>query len=488
MAIRICETVAVPTLAGLRAARDASRADMVELRLDALREPIDVDGALADRRKPVLVTCRPVWEGGAFAGPEEDRWRILGRAFALGAEWVDVEWRARFADAPPPGTADRTVLSLHDFEGVPRDLPDLARQMRAAGPGVVKIAVTPQRLADLVDLKAVGAILGGQPRVLVGMGEFGVASRLLPAHFGSCWTYAGHGVAPGQLPVPRMVDEFGVRRASAATPIYGIVGRPVTWSLSPTMHNAAFRAAGIDAIYVPLPSMSAEDFVAFARAFPVAGASVTAPLKVDVLALVEEMDDVCRRTGAANTLKCEGGRWAAANTDAAGFLAPLQARMTLAGVRAAVLGAGGAARAVALALRSAGARVTLCARREEQARVVAAATGAQVGHWPPQPGTWDLLVNTTPVGSAPVVDDLPMAGPFTGRVVYDLIYQPVQTRLLREAALAGCETLGGLDMLVAQAQAQAEWWTGVRPADTLLRHAAMARLAQQHTEATAGVS
>ncbi len=484
MATRICETVAVPTLAGLRAARDASRADLVELRLDALREPIDVDAALEGRRKPVIVTCRPTWEGGAFAGSEEERRRILVRAFAAGAEWVDVEWKAGF-DVPLPGAVERTVRSLHDFDGIPRDLTEVARQMRATGAGVVKIAVTPRRLADLVDLKAAGSVLGDQPRVLIGMGEFGVASRVLASHFGSCWTYAGHGAAPGQLPVARMIDDFGVRRVSAGTPIYGIVGRPVTWSLSPTMHNAAFRASGKDAIYVPLPSTSADDFVAFARTFPVAGASVTAPLKVDVLAVVDELDDVCRRTGAANTIKCDGGRWTATNTDVAGFLAPLEARLALEGARAAVLGAGGAARAVVLGLTSAGARVQLCARREPQARAVAAATGAEVGPWPPTPGSWDLLVNTTPVGSAPAVDEMPFAGPFTGRLVYDLIYQPVQTRLLREAERAGCATLGGLDMLVAQAQAQAEWWIGVRPSESLLRGAAMSRLAQQHIEAAA---
>jgi shikimate dehydrogenase len=281
-----------------------------------------------------------------------------------------------------------------------------------------------------------------------------------------------------------MLDEFGFHRIGARTAIYGVVGKPVTHSVSPSMHNAAFRAARLDAVYLPLAAADFDDFLAFAGAAPLAGASVTAPFKVTAFERADECDPVTRRIQSVNTLRRDSGRWLGFNTDVAGFLAPLESTVRVRGMRATILGSGGAARSVSVALASAGANVTIAARRQDQARMVATLTGAAVANWPPDPATWDLLVNATPVGTAPshdvspLPDDYPFPG---GGLVYDLVYNPPQTRLLADAAHAGCRTLGGLDMLVAQAQAQFEWWTGQRPADRVMRDAALARL-QPSTE------
>ena len=170
------------------------------------------------------------------------------------------------------------------------------------------------------------------------------------------------------------------------------------------------------------------------------------------------------------------------NTDLAGFMAPLAGRLPLSKARATVLGAGGAARSVAVGLAGAGATVTLAARRPEQAANVARLTGAQVGEWPPAPGSWDLLVNATPIGTHPHHDQSPItASALDGRLVYDLVYNPPRTRLLADAAAKGCDTIGGLDMLVAQAQAQFAWWTGVNPPERSMREAALARLHETST-------
>jgi 3-dehydroquinate dehydratase/shikimate dehydrogenase len=290
------------------------------------------------------------------------------------------------------------------------------------------------------------------------MGAAGVPTRVLAARFGSCWTYAGDGVAPGQLPAARMVDEFRFRQVTAATAVYGVVGRNAAGSKSPALHNGWFAQAGLDAVYVPLQAADFDDFLAFADAIDLQGASVTIPFKLDALRRAARADDDARRVGAANTLRRTGDGWEATNTDVAGFLAPF-GREDVRGARAAVLGAGGAARAVVVALRSAGATPAVCARRADQAREVAA-LGANVGEWPPRPGSWDLLVNCTPLGgvSAPDASPLP-GGPFDGRMVYDLIYEPPETRLLREARAAGLATINGLPMLRAQAERQFEWWT-----------------------------
>jgi shikimate dehydrogenase len=244
------------------------------------------------------------------------------------------------------------------------------------------------------------------------------------------------------------------------------------------MHNAAFRAANLDAVYLPLAAADFNDFSTFADALNLAGASVTAPFKVQAFERADECDAVSRRIQAVNTLKRVNARWLGCNTDVEGFLSPLASAMKLTGKRATILGAGGAARSVAVALTSVGARVTLSARRSEQAQSIAALTAATIGEWPPTRGSWDVLVNTTPVGTAPHGEQAPLPAdfPLDGELVYDLIYNPAQTRLLRDAESAGCRTIGGLDMLVAQAQAQFEWWTGLRPGDRVMREAAMARL------------
>ncbi len=474
---RLCITVTAPTMAELRARRDAvPEADLVELRLDSVDRP-DVAGALAGRTRPVIVTCRPAWEGGSFDGSEEERLAFLSEALTLGAEYVDVEWAAASGAILRADGGRRVILSMHDFSGVPADLPARVRAMRGTGAEVVKVAVMTSRLADCLHLVPLGGS-ADQPTVLIAMGEAGLATRILPARFGSCWTYAGDGAAPGQVTARRMLDEYGFHRIGVDTAIYGLLGRPVAHSVSPAMHNAAFRAAGIDAVYIPFEAASFDDFTVFAEAMDVSGASVTAPYKLDAFARAHETDPTSRTVGAVNTLKREGRHWLGANTDVAGFLAPLAPLEAWQGMRATVLGAGGAARSVATALASVGARVSIAARRADRGAAVAALTGATIAAWPPPAGSWDLLVNATPIGTAPRVDETPMpTEALTGQLVYDLVYNPPRTRLLDAAAAAGCRTIGGLEMLVAQAQAQFEWWTGIRPDAALLREAAHARLA-----------
>jgi shikimate dehydrogenase len=301
---------------------------------------------------------------------------------------------------------------------------------------------------------------------------------VLAARFGSLWTYAGALGGIGQLSADALLDDYHFRALSESTAVYGITGGSVAHSVSPAMHNAAFRAARLDAVYLPFPAVSADDFHRFARALRISGASVTIPLKISLADYVDEVYSVARRIGAINTVRVDAGRWIGGNTDAAGFLEPLQQLVPLAGLRVAVLGAGGAARAVAVALSSTGCSIRLHARNRTQADEVAVLTPVEVGPWPP-PGSWDLLVNCTPIGLYPRVEETPIAkAQLTGRYVYDLIYNPPATRLLREAASVGCQVIGGLEMLVAQAREQFQWWTGTAPRPGVMREAALKRLAE----------
>ena len=262
-------------MAELRAGRDAATsADMVELRLDGVADA-DVAAALCDRRVPAIVTCRPIWEGGRFDGSEEERRRLLLEALACGAEYVDIEWRAIREDSGLGGFGDvvsthpsRVVVSAHDFGDMPADVCAQARAMRATGAAIVKVAITARRLSDtlpLVDVARDG------DAVVIGMGDAGVPSRLLATRFGSRWTYAGAGVAPGQMQASRMVEEFHFRSISGSTALYGATGKDVMRSNVPHRFNAVFVEAGLDAVCVPLCAADADDLRTFKSALGFAG-------------------------------------------------------------------------------------------------------------------------------------------------------------------------------------------------------------------------
>ena len=473
----LCVTVTASTTAELRKRRDAvSGADLVELRLDCVSDP-DVAGALKDRSIPVIVTCRPAWEGGSFAGSEEERKRVLGDALAAGAEYVDIEARAGFDDVIARTAGKRIVLSSHDFNGLPSDLDNCVRAMQSKGTEVVKLAVRIHRLSECARLLDVAARADRDNMVLIGMGEHGLVTRALASRFRSRWTYAGTLSGIGQMTPDSLISEFRFRKVDRSTSLYGVVGSPVSHSVSPAMHNAAFTATNIDGVYLPLPAVDVDDFVEFARAFDVRGASVTIPYKVALLDRVGKKSELSRRIGAINTIQTTKDGWFGDNSDVSGFLQPLAGRLSLDGIRASLLGAGGSARAVAVALASKGARVTVHARKPQSAAEVAALAGGTVGEWPPIPNSWDLLVNCTPIGMYPLVEDSPLPARFVrSGTVYDLVYNPQQTRLLRDAAEAGCPTIGGLDMLVGQARQQFEWWTGICPPVEVMRDAAVRKL------------
>ena len=521
---RVCVAVTGRTMSEIRRNRDAAEdvgADLVEMRLDTVDRP-DVAGALEKRRRPVIVTCRAEWDGGYFKGAEDERRRILEDAIAQGAEYVDIEARAGFAGELIRGRQGRgLILSSHIFGSMPADLESQWTALRASGAEIAKLAVESHSLSDTLRLMAlagrqVGESDPGTPgHVLIAMGGMGVASRILATRIGNAWTYAGDNVAPGQISLARLLQEFRFRELTPGTEIYGVVGNPVMHSLSPVMHNAGFKCLGIDAVYLPLLAADADDFLTFARGLGLSGVSITAPFKVALMSAADELEPLARRVGAINTLSRRNGRWYGYNTDVHGFAAPLLRRLETAGdlppeggshpsesgvapgesgvasgfsrkpdggaelpdagrtrLRASILGAGGAARAVAVALADLGAAVTVCARRPEAARELADLAGGAVGPFPPAAGSWDLLVNSTSSDGDAAVNS-PMAGAaLDGTLVYELLYVPAITRLMADARGAGCTTIGGLEMLVAQAEKQFEIWTGQAPPGGLFQQVA----------------
>jgi 3-dehydroquinate dehydratase/shikimate dehydrogenase len=475
------------TRAAMRRAR-AAGADLVELRLDLMRE-FDLAKLLADRPLPVVVTYRRADQGGSRQLDEDRRLEILNRALALGAEYVDVELgsEAGIRRAGP----GKLIISHHDFEGVPADLETLARSIAAAGADIVKISATPRDPLECLPLYALPAKVS-KPVVVIGMGEYGAASRLLALRFGAFASYCALApeecTAPGQFPVAEMVRDYRAQSIGPATRLFGVIGDPIAHSLSPAIHNAAYREMQLDALYVSFRVRAdAGFFLKRYAALGFEGFSVTLPHKVAALAAADGADDVARKIGAANTITVRSGRLLADNTDADAGVAELAAALggadKLAGRTVLVLGAGGAARAVAWGLVERGrARVVVSNRSPERGEKLAAELGAEFR----SPDAladlaYDAAVNTTPLGLYPKTGATPLAAGLIrpGAVIFDTVYNPLETRLLREAKERGAKTVDGLGMFVAQAARQIQLWTGRSAPREVMRRVALEKLGSE---------
>ncbi|MDX1683062.1 MAG: shikimate dehydrogenase, partial [Phycisphaeraceae bacterium] len=462
---------------------------------------------------PSIVTCRSAEEGGEFDGDEQTRLAALEHA-GLGERrpaYVDLElasWQRSanlrqkaglVVDHPgqvrPVDTG--LILSAHDFEGRPVDLHQRLEAMAAASAcRVIKVAWHARSLRD--NLEAFEILTRRlKPTIALCMGEYGLMSRVLARKFDACLTFASPtpetATAPGQPTVEELKRLYRWDAMGPATRVYGVIGHPVGHSMSPAIHNAGFEVVDHDGVYLPMPiAPSYEAFKATVGAMldfaPLhfRGASVTIPHKENLLRFVEEeggsIEPLAATIGAANTVTVgENGGLHAANTDYAGALTAVCRAMgiepeALAGRRVAVIGAGGAARAVVAGFAHQGATVVIYNRTVEKAEGLAEAfaqtaeaSGGKVVAAPLEnlcKSCCEIFVNCTPVGMHPNVDETPLPESNRpddfgeGTVVFDTVYNPVQTRLLKEAAEAGATTVAGTEMFVGQAAAQFEAWTG----------------------------
>jgi 3-dehydroquinate dehydratase/shikimate dehydrogenase len=500
-------------------ARAAERgADLVEFRIDQFTEDPPAVTELVQRSAlPCIITCRPTWEGGAYDGDEQTRISVLEHA-GLGARkpaYIDVELKAWQASANlrqkvslvvddpdrPRQTDTGLILSSHDFETRPGDLLRKIKDM--ADTPICRVMKVAWRARSLRDNLEAFELTGQQvkPMIALCMGEAGLASRVLARKFGALLTFASidddGGTAPGQPTLAQIKGLYRWDLLNADTRVFGVIGYPVGHSMSPPVHNAGFDATGVNAVYLPMPiPPEYEHFKATVSSWlgtpelHFDGASVTIPHKANLLRFVAEqggeVEPLAERIGAANTLAVrDDGSLYACNTD---YAAALDAvcdglsigRDGLKGRRVAVIGAGGASRAVVAGFCEYGAEVTVYNRTAERAEELAEQFGATAA---PLDGLTasqaEVYINGTPIGMHPHVDATPLPtneplGP--GVVVFDTIYNPVQTKLLRDAAAAGCVTIPGTEMFVRQGAAQFSLWTGKDAPLDVFRHVLEERL------------
>ena len=465
----ICGVVTASTLEECKRAMAISSqwVDCFELRLDYM-DRVDLPSLLEGRKRPVIVTCRPSWEGGRFEAGEERRLAFLREADALGADYVDVEAEARGRLGST--SRARLIVSKHDFQGFPSDLNALEKEIRGKDSDIVKVAATPR---DCFDSLAMLRFLSGAEDPVIGlcMGSSGAFTRVLGPLMGSYLTYGIledlEGSAPGQCTVRDLCTFYGLSHVCPDTEIYGVMGDPIAHSKSPQIHNAAFRELGIDAVYVAFHvERDPVRFIEEVMDLGVKGLSITVPHKRLSMDAMHWVDPVAAKIGAMNTVCLRDGQRAGYNTDWSAAVYSIEASLfegeALSGLEAVVIGAGGVARAVVFGLMQRGAKVTIVNRTVSKAKALASEAGcAWAGLEQLNEARWDVVAHCTTVGMWPHGEEclVPKAAIEKARVVYDTVYNPPETALLAEATEAGCVTVSGIEHFIRQAAEQFELWT-----------------------------
>lgn len=469
-------------------------AELVELRVDCLRREPDLKRILKERPTPLVFTARRSVDGGFWRGREEQRQLLLREAIALEVDYVDLE--VDIADKIPRFGKTKRIISYHNLKTTPDDLGEIAAKCGELDPDVVKVAALAAKPADAARTLRL-AVDAKQPTIPIAMGEFGVFTRVLGAKFGAPFTYAGFNpertFAPGMLGMIALRKDYFYDQINAKTEVYGVIGNPIGHSLSPAIHNAAFRKLGLNKVLVPfqVPRGGLADFLREIDFLNLRGCSVTIPHKEDVIELLSKKENAVQRTGSCNTIaRGEDGGWVGYNTDYRAAMDSLEEAMgkeddpnapsPLEDKHVLILGAGGVARSIAYGAARRNANVTITNRREERANALAKEIGCRAVPWSLRATTVaDVIVNCTPVGMHPEVDETPLppsAFPRSSMVVFDTIYHPENTMMLKLAREHGCTTQTGVDMFIRQAALQFYIYTEMEAPTDVMRAALKRKL------------
>jgi 3-dehydroquinate dehydratase / shikimate dehydrogenase len=482
---KVCAVVAAPDAGSMRSqlGRALRVTGTAELRLDWLSGDGEIEKFLkhlaAKRPRAVLIaTCRRREAGGRYGGTIAKQLIHLAEAIRAGCQWYDLEIET-LRKCPPELLEvvlgeGRQLASAHFFRGMPKSLAKVAMELNGHRPDEIKIA------AQCGSLKAARALLDFSRKrrnvVAIPMGDVGLPARFLALRAKGAFAYAPveNATAPGQISLDEMKRVYRPDACNARTQVYGVIGSPIGHSLSPAMHNAGFAERRMNAVYLPFLVRDLKDFLGSIQPLAIGGFSVTLPHKERIVAELDGCDPLAARIGAVNTVVVRGGgKLYGYNTDYVGVLRSLERRMPLRGSRVLIVGAGGAARAVAFALGQAGAAVCVTARRMGRAKALARAVDGQaIERRRIRSEFFDAIVNATPVGMHPHADESPLrSNELNCRLVFDTIYRPRKTLLLRLAQRRGIEAVPGVEMFLAQGTAQWEIWTGQRAPVAAMRRA-----------------
>ncbi|SDE87339.1 shikimate dehydrogenase [Terriglobus roseus] len=472
---RICVAVSSPEMFSL-AEQTLPDCRFLEFRLDSVPDPAaqlpQLRKFLAEHPEVTAVaTCRRQPYGGGFQGTAQQQIDILAEAAAAGCQLVDIETEtaeelgiAALDTLRANGAA--VILSWHDFQGTPALAPELDR-MAPFAPDFRKIVPTATTITEALQLIDLLETHGTDGRLIaMSMGFRGTLTRVLGPRFGSLFTFASPegnaGTAPGQVSISTLQELYRAESITPETAIYAVAGLPITGSLSPCMHNTAFRTAKRNAVYIPLETDIPAELLAVVDRLNIRGLSVTMPLKETILPHLAISDTAVQQMQTSNTLVKTTEGFAGYNTDVPGIVGPLQRVLPLEGAKILILGAGGAARAAVFGLRDAGAHVYLLNRTHARAEALATEAGVHaIRREDLAAHTFDAIINSTPYGMKNQAMEAPIAADeMRGKVFFDLVYNPIETPLLQLAQHNGLYVIPGVEMFVEQGVRQFTLWTG----------------------------
>lgn len=455
----------------------AQGAKLVELRMDYIARSVELARVLKNRPTAVVVTCRRKQDGGRWEKSEEDRLMLLRQSIAQGVEYVDLE-EDTAAKIPRYGKTKR-IISYHNFEGVPQDLEAIHARLAKLDADIVKVAVQANSFEDsirVIELMRNAKI----PTIGIAMGDYGSISRILATRYGAPFTYCvfnlDRRVAPGQLSYQDMKNIFRAETITDKTKIFGVVADPVAHSYSPMLHNSAFQANELDYRYLPfrVAAQDIEPFIRWCQREGIGGLSVTIPHKQSILPLLTQAEAAAQGIGACNTIVFSGEDRIGYNTDyraameciANGLSKIYEEPNPFEGKSALLLGSGGVSRAIGWGLAQRRVRVAISSRNQEAAEKLAKEIGGRAVPWEERHSAQpNILVNGTPIGMFPEMDATPFRKDNLDQrtLVFDTVYNPEQTLLIRQAKSIGCPVITGLSMFVRQAAYQYRLFTGLEP-------------------------
>jgi 3-dehydroquinate dehydratase/shikimate dehydrogenase len=470
-----------------KASAVAKETPFLEFRLDYLEKPLlalpKLKHFFTDNTAATgIATCRRTANGGKFSGNVAAEIEVLSKAAAAGFHIVDLELES--AEAMKKGelqnlrdTGVALIISHHDFTAT-KDLDGIYKRILPFQPDFIKIVPTAKSLVDNVTLMRFIERMEDHSNIIgICMGDAGIISRVLGVRAGSAFTFAaatvGEETGPGQIAARTLIETYRIDQVDAATKVYGVAGNPIRSSLSPIMMNTAFRRETVNAVYLALQANKLSDLLKLVDEIPIQGLSVTMPLKQEIMEHLEKTDPLSAKIGACNTvLRAQDGKLYGFNTDVAGITGPLEKRMSLRGAKVLVLGAGGAARAAVFGLRDKGAEVFILNRTSETAQKLARQSGSKTIKKDAVAKTpFDVIINATPIGMAGIkAPQLLEAKDLNTKLVFDLVYNPLETPLLRMARQKGIPIVTGIEMFVQQGARQFEIFTGKpAPEEEMLR-------------------
>jgi 3-dehydroquinate dehydratase / shikimate dehydrogenase len=447
----------------------------LELRLDYLSQPLAALPKLKNflelhPEATFIATCRRAVNGGKFKGSVANQIAILRKAADSGFQLVDLELQSVEALKATElhDLSDRVglIISHHNFKAT-KNIDRQFADMNKYPADFYKLVSTATSLHDnVVMMRLLEENSAKHEMVGLCMGEQGIISRVLGVRAGSVFTFGsaakGEETAPGQVLAGELRDVYRIEMVDQATQVYGVVGDPISHSLSPVMMNAAFRRETVNAVYLALHAKSLKDLLACVNDIPIRGLSITMPYKQEILSELENTDPLTRQIGACNTVvRAADGKLYGFNTDVAGIIVPLEQRMSLAGVRVLIVGAGGVARAAAFGLKSKGAEVFLTNRTAEKGQTLARQAKVKYMKRPEvAKQQFDVMINATPVGMGNTKQSPLEEKELNTKYVFDLVYSPAETRLVKMARAKNIQVIPGLEMFVQQGARQFEIWTG----------------------------